>query len=132
MDPRIKSIGFFLLLLSSAFAHSLFVIAGIYLLSLILAAGSHVFSIRFFRRIWIFMPFYSTLIAFPALFFTPGTPVLELPFVTITAQGAKAAMFLILRVATSVSYMFLLVLTTPWTRFLKALRSIGLPRMSSS
>ena len=130
MDPRIKTIGFLLLLLASAFSHSLPVSVAIYALSLILAAGSHVFSVHFFRRVWIFMPLYSALIAFPALFFTPGKPLLELPFFTMTEQGAKAAGFLVIRVATSVSYMFLLVLTTSWPRFLKALRSIGVPRIA--
>ncbi len=130
MDPRVKTIGFLLLLLASSFSHSLPVSIAIYSLSVILATGSHVFSFHFFRRVWIFMPFYSALIAFPALFFTPGKTLVDLPFFTITEQGAKAAGFLVTRVATSVSYMFLLVLTTSWPRFLKALRSVGIPRVA--
>jgi cobalt/nickel transport system permease protein len=131
IDPRVKIAGFLLLLLASAFSHSLITILCLYLFSLILAVGSKVFSASFLARIWIFMPFYTALIALPALFLTAGDPVLQIPglSITITEQGLKSAGFLILRVATSVSFMLLLVLTTKWPALLKAMRSLGFPKI---
>jgi cobalt/nickel transport system permease protein len=129
IDPRAKIATFLLLILSSSFSHSLLVIFSIYLLGIILAWASDLFSIRFIRRIWLFMPFYTFLIAVPALFLTPGDPLLTvLDHAAITKQGTHSAIFLILRVATSVSFMLMLVLTTSWPRLLKALRHLGVPR----
>jgi cobalt/nickel transport system permease protein len=131
IDPRIKIACFLLLLLASAFSHSLVIIASLYLFGLILAIGSRVFSVTFLARIWIFMPFYTALIAIPALFLTPGEPIFRIPGLSlaITEQGLRSGTFLVLRVATSVSFMLLLVLTTSWPALLKAMRSLGFPRI---
>jgi len=130
MDPRVKVYGTLLLILCSSFSHEALSVISIYLLSLVLAFGSKVFSMSFVRRVWIFMPLYTTLIALPALFMTPGTPWITFPgALTISRQGALVAFFLVLRVATSVSFMFLLVLTTSWPSLLKALRSLGFPQL---
>jgi cobalt/nickel transport system permease protein len=131
IDPRVKIAGFLLLLLASAFSHSLQVIAFLYAFSLILAVGSRVFSVSFLARIWIFMPFYTALIALPALFVIPGDPVFRIPGLswTISEQGLRSAAFLVLRVATSVSFMLLLVLTSSWPSLLKAMRSLRFPKI---
>ncbi len=129
MDPRVKIAGILALLVASAFSHSMTVIVAIYGLTVVLAAGSRLFSFSFFRRIWIFMPFYSALVAVPALFLTPGKTWIQIGSLVITEQGARTATFLILRVATSVSFMLLLVSTTAWPRLLKALRSLRFPRI---
>ncbi len=129
MDPRVKVTGFLALLAASAFSHSMIVIAVIYVLTLFLAGGSRLFTLSFFRRTWIFMPFYSALIAIPALFLTPGNSWIRIGSVVISEQGARTATFLVLRVATSVSFMLLLVSTTSWPRLLKALRSLRFPRL---
>jgi len=46
-----------------------------------------------------------------------------------TQQGLYSAGLIITRVATSISLVVLLTLTTPWVRLLAALRSIGVPRI---
>jgi cobalt/nickel transport system permease protein len=131
IDPRIKIAGFLLMLLGSAFSHSLLVICGLYVFSLILAFGSRVFSASYVARVWIFMPFYTMVIALPAIFLTPGNTIYEIPGISlaITEQGLRSATFLITRVATSVSFMLLLVLTTPWPSLLKGMRSLGFPKI---
>jgi cobalt/nickel transport system permease protein len=128
MDPRIKVAATLLLLLGSSFSRSIPIILLIYSVSLILAAGSKVFSFSFLKRIWIFMPLYTAFVALPALFLTPGDVLIPLPGPDITQQGFTAATFLVLRVATSVSWMMLLVLTTSWPALLKSLRALGFPR----
>ena len=131
MDARVKCAGLLLLLLASSLSRSAPVILFVYLFSLILAAGSHIFSTAFLRRAWVFMPFYTALMTAPALFLTPGDTAFVLPLTgwAVTHQGIRAVALLVLRVATSVSLMLLLVLTTSWPRLLKALRSLGCPRL---
>lgn len=131
MDPRVKIVGFLALLLANAFSHSLTVILCVYAFAMILALISGVLSFSFVRKLWIFMPFFSSIVAVPALFTTPGQPWIALPFfsLVITHQGARAAAFLVLRVATSVSFLLLLSLTTPWAKILKALRTLHCPRL---
>ena len=69
------------------------------------------------------------MIALPALFITPGPAlVAHLPLgVVITRTGLTTALFLLLRVGTSVSVAVLLVLTTPWNSLLKALGVLRIP-----
>jgi cobalt/nickel transport system permease protein len=128
VDPRIKLLGFLFLIVCSSFSSRLEAIALIYILSLILAAGSHVFTLRFFRKVWLFIPLYTAIIAFPSLFITPGNRLLDSP-IPITEQGVRAASFLVLRAATSVSLMLLLVIVTPWAKLLKALRTLFVPKL---
>jgi len=129
MDPRVKLSGFLLILLASAFSRSMMIIVALLTFSLLLAAGSRLLGSSFLRRVWIFMPFYTALVAFPALFLTPGQTAFRVAGLAVTRQGIHAATYLTLRVATSVSFMLLLVLTTPWPVLLKTLRTLGFPRL---
>lgn len=129
MDPRVKLSGFLLILMASAFSHSMMIIVGLLCFSIVLAAGSRLFGLSFLRRVWIFMPFYTALVALPALFITPGDNLFRVGALAVTRQGVLTAAFLTLRVAVSVSIMLLLILTTSWPVLLKALRSLGFPRL---
>lgn len=132
LDPRVKLVSVLALLLAVSFARNLWVIAGLYLLVLSLAWVSRVPLGFFVRHVWVALPFFTGLVALPVLFnvVTPGVPVLTLwsnPFIAITAQGLRAAAFLILRVGTSVSLAILLVLVTPWNTLLRALSVLRVP-----
>ena len=131
IDPRIKLIGLLLLILSCSFAHRIFPIVLLFLFSILLVAGSSLLSFSFFRRLWIFIPLYTTLVALPALFLTPGDILLKIPVTewTVTHQGVRSAILLIARVTTTVSLLLLIVLTTRWSALLKALRWMGLPQL---
>src|SRR4026209_3029495 len=63
VDPRVKVAGTFLLILSVSFSHSIIGIVTILVLAGILAAGSHILSGGFLRRLWFFIPLYTILIA---------------------------------------------------------------------
>ena len=55
---------------------------------------------------------------------------MPLPFgLGLTRQGLMAAAIITIRVATSISLVLLVTLTTPWARLLSALRALGVPRM---
>ena len=55
---------------------------------------------------------------------------MPLPFgLGLTRQGLMAAAIITIRVATSISLVLLVTLTTPWARLLSALRALGVPRV---
>lgn len=128
VDPRVKLIFLFTLILCSVISRNIASMAGIYFFSLILALGSRIFGMKFYRRVWVFIPAYTAFIAIPSLFITAGEPLWQYETIKITNQGLKTFCLALLRVSTSVSFLMLLVLTTPWPSLLKALRAVGVPR----
>ncbi len=128
LDPRVKIISILALLIGVSLSHSLLVIASIYLLALVLAWRSAIPASFFIRRVWLALPFFTGLLIFPALFLVPGPALIHLPLgLVITQTGVTAALFLLLRVSTSVSLTLLLVLTTPWNTVLSALGVLRVP-----
>ncbi len=137
IDPRAKLVGMLGILLAISFSHNLLVLLVLYLLMLPLAAASRVPLGMYVKRVWLFMPFFTGIVALPALFspFTPGTPLLTLIdtssprlYLAITEPGVITAAFLLLRVGVSVSVAVLLILTTQWAVLLKALRILRVPQ----
>jgi cobalt/nickel transport system permease protein len=138
LDPRCKLIGGFVLLVAISASHNLIVIFILYTLTLPIAYLSSIPLDFYFKRVWVFMPFFTGIVALPALFspFTPGTPLITLIdqasphiYLAITQPGVITAAFLLLRVGASVSIAVLLVLTTRWTVLLKALRVLRVPQV---
>ena len=72
---------------------------------------------------------FTGFISFPALFLTPGQAIYSLPLLgwSVTEQGLRAAIYLIMRAETPATFSVLLVLCTPWSNVLKALRVLRLP-----
>ncbi len=137
LDPRVKLIGALAILIAISFSRHLLVIVVLYLLTLPVAVASRVPMRFYLKRVWVFMPFFTGVVALPALFspFTPGAPLITLIDLSsprfslaITWPGVMTAAFLLLRVATSVSIGVLLILTTRWTVLLKALRVLHTPQ----
>jgi len=128
LDPRAKMLTLLLLLIAVGLSRNLWVIAGLYALALLLAWRSAISPLVFIKRVWLVLPFFTGIIALPALFLTPGPTLLQLPLgLVITRTGLNTALFLLLRVSTSVSLAGLLVLTTPWNTVLKALSVLRIP-----
>ncbi len=128
LDPRIKVLSLIGLLLAVGLSRNLLVIMGLYVIALFLARLSQVPMGFFIKRVWLFMPFFTGIIALPAFFITPGPPLVQLPLgLVITRTGAQTALFLLLRVSTSVSLGILLILTTQWNTVLKALGVLRVP-----
>lgn len=127
-DARVKVLAILLLLIAVSLSHSLWILAGLYAVALLLAYASRLPMGFFVRRVWLLLPFFTGMIALPAFFVTPGPALAQLPFgLTITKTGALTALFLLLRVSTSVSFGILLVLTTPWNSVLRAMGVLKVP-----
>lgn len=146
LDPRAKLVGLLALILAASLAQHIWSLAILYLVTLSLALLSKIPAGFFVKRVWLFMPFFTGVVAFPVIFnfITPGRPVftivdlgqpwsftfLALPSqIALTEQGLRSALTLILRVGDSVSLAVLLVTTTRWVQLLKALRVLRVPQV---
>ncbi len=128
LDPRTKIISLVLLLLAVNFSHQIIIITGFYIFAVLLALSSKVHLGYFLKRTWLVVLVFTGIMAIPALFLTPGASWLNLPGgLVITETGARSAVFLLLRVGTSVSFAVLMILSTRWNDILKALGSLRIP-----
>lgn len=134
-DSRVTLVSLAGLLVVTALARHISVLLGLYASTLVLAAASRV-PVRFMvKRVWCFVPLFTGVVVLPATLslITPGHVVVPLgswfgTHVGLTAQGLTAAGFIVMRVATSISLVVLLTVTTPWQWLLAALRSLRIPR----
>jgi len=128
LDPRAKIISCLALILAANLSHSPPAIAGVYLLTLVVAWASAVPVAFFVGRVWLAVPAFTGLVALPALFLTPGPALAHLPLgLVVTRTGATTMLFLLLRVGTSVSLSLLLILTTPWAALFRGLTALHVP-----
>jgi cobalt ECF transporter T component CbiQ len=130
LDPRAKLVGLLSLVLAAALSHRISVILALWVGATVLGLLSRVSLRTLATRVWLAVFLFTGVIAFPALFLTPGTPVLTSPDgnLSITEQGITTATLLIARVETAATLTTLLALTTPWMQLLKSLRSFGVPQ----
>ena len=126
LDPRARLLGMFLLVIAVVLVQKIAVLLALFLGAIGLALASSITLRTLAFRVWLVVLAFTGIIALPALFLTPGEPLSAVP--SITRQGLHTAVMLITRVETAVTFTTILVLTTPWTQILKALRSLGIPR----
>ncbi|WP_440947037.1 cobalt ECF transporter T component CbiQ [Methanosarcina sp. T3] len=146
LDPRVKLISIMAIIFATVLVTNLKILASVYVFLVLTAYISKIEVSYFIKRVWLFIPIFSAFIALPMIFniFFPGDPLIQLihlgpgahlgPFslpgsVYITRQGVYAASIFIMRVATCVSAIVLLFLTTPQQMLFKAIRSVGVPRI---
>jgi len=111
INTRLKLPLLIIFLAFSIFANTVFFLAGLYIVSVILAVYSGVRLVYFLKRVWFFIPIFTLFIAIPAVFI----------------QGPYAALLFVLRVATCVSFVVVFTITTRHSQFLKSARSLGSP-----
>jgi cobalt ECF transporter T component CbiQ len=129
LDPRVRVIGIFALVISMILCRRIEAIAAIFVIAVALAVASRVSLGSLAKRVWLVVLGFSGVIALPALFLTPGEPLFTAPglHLSISAQGLRTAELLILRAETAATLTTVLVLSTAWTHILKALRSLHIP-----
>lgn len=126
-DPRVRLIGVLALVIAVTACRQLDAVATLFGFAILIALTSRVRLHTLVYRIWLVVFGFTGFIALPAVFFTPGTPIAHIFGASITEQGLRAAVLLLLRVGTAVTLTATLVLTTPWTHILKALRTLRVP-----
>jgi len=135
-DPRAKILVLGAILITTAFVRHVPILVGVYGITLILARTSCISLGVVAKRVWLFVPIFTGVVVLPATFsfVTPGRIVVPLGTwlgsdVGLTSQGLTSAGLTVMRVATSISLVVLLTMTTPWARVLGALRTLLVPRM---
>jgi cobalt/nickel transport system permease protein len=130
LDPRVKLASFVLAIIVAGLARQLWMLGALLGIILILVLLSRISIGLFLKRVLLFIPLFTAVIAIPALFITPGDALWRIgSHVSITSQGLTSAAFLFLRVTVSLSLGMLLVLTTRWNELLAALRWFRLPAL---
>jgi len=136
IDARVKVLTLVALLIATSLVHHVPVLVAVYLATLPLAVASQLSLGFFVKRVWLFIPIFTGVIVLPATFsfITGGDIVVPLGHwfghrVGLTSQGLHSAALIITRVATSISLVVLLTLTTPWSRLLAALRALHVPKI---
>ncbi|OPY54545.1 MAG: Energy-coupling factor transporter transmembrane protein EcfT [Methanosaeta sp. PtaU1.Bin112] len=146
LDPRAKLISILTIIFATSMVGDLNLLIAVYLATLLFAYLSRVEVLFFIKRVWLFIPIFAGIIALPMIFniFFPGDPLIQLaylgpgavlgPFslpesIFITRQGVNMAIIFTMRVATCVSAVVLLFITTPQQVLFKSLRSVGVPKI---
>ena len=136
LDARVKVVTLIGLLVVTAFVRTIPVLIGVYAFALVIAAASRLPLSFFVKRVWLFIPIFTGIVVIPATLnvITSGHVVVPLGTwfghrLGMTSEGLHGAAIIVLRVATSISLVVLLTLTTPWNRLLASLRSLFVPRM---
>ncbi len=136
LDARVKIVGVFGLLVVAGVVRHVPVLVALYLMTLVLAAASRLSVSFFVKRVWLFVPIFTGVIVAPATLNVVTHGPIVVPLGTwfghplgLTAQGLTAAALVVTRVATSISLVVLVTLTTPWSRLLAALRALFVPRV---
>jgi len=129
LDPRVKLFGLLALILTAISVKKETVTLAILAVAVGLAFFSRIPLRLLTTRVWLGVFILTGTIAFPAIFMIPGEPLYRLPLLhwTVTEQGVYTALRLVSRAETAATLAILMVLTTPWTHLLKAMRVFHLP-----
>lgn len=125
LDPRVKLAGFLGLIIAAASSHRLPVTLSMLAFAMLLVAISGRAVWRACLRLWAGAAFFTGLVVLPALFLTPGEPLVA----GITGAGLRSAASVLARVETTATLASLLALTTPWPALLRALRFFRVPAL---
>ncbi|MCX7845665.1 MAG: cobalt ECF transporter T component CbiQ [Dictyoglomaceae bacterium] len=124
VNEKIKIILLFFTLVIISFLNKIESILLFYSLSIFLGYLGKISLRKLLKRTWIFIPFFTFIIVLPSIFINP----LDFTF-GFTLDGAITALKFVLRVATSISYIQLLILSTPWIDLFSGLRGLGVPSL---
>jgi cobalt/nickel transport system permease protein len=130
LDPRVRVAGLLAMVLAVTLSHRISVVLALFGVAVLIALFSRVSLYTLATRVWLAVLLFTGVIAIPAMFLTPGDTIFTTGggSLRVTSQGVTAALLLISRVETAVTFTTLLVLCTPWMHVLKALRAFHIPQ----
>jgi len=130
VDARAKLAGLLVLIIAAAIAHRLPVLGVLWMIGALLAVLSSIRPRDLALRLWLPVFAFAAIITLPAVFITPGRELFVVPWLHLAAtdSGVRTALLLLARAEVTATFAVLLVLCTPWTRLLRALRWFRVPR----
>lgn len=133
LDPRAKLACFMAFILTAVASKTFTSLTILFLSAVSLSLLSDIPLKTFFLRGTVFVPAFTAVIVLPLPFITPGAPLTEFRFLTlsiyVTWEGIRKAIFLILRVWVCVSSLTLLILTTKFTEIVQAMERFKFPKV---
>lgn len=146
LDPRAKLLSILALIVATTMVKDIYVLLLVYGLILAFALLSKINLLFFIERVWLFIPIFTGVIILPMIFnvVMPGDSLVDIvsfgegahlgpvglpESIYVTKQGLLSALTFTIRVATCVSAIVLLFLTTPQERLFKSFRCLGVPRV---
>src|SRR6516225_8131128 len=78
-DPRVRVIGLFALVLAVILSHRISVIVALFVVAVLLAVLSQVNLKSLAIRVWLMVLLFTSVIALPSVFLTPGDPIVTFP-----------------------------------------------------
>jgi len=135
MSTPIKIIFILSLVITVLLSHNIIIILIMYMISIIIGYISKVSIKEHIYRTWVFIPLFTLIIAVPALFnvITPGKELYNINLyftsISITYEGIIYFIQFTLRVATIISFLILLLLTTKWDDILIGLSQMHMPEI---
>lgn len=143
LDPRVKTVVLLIFMVFPSFAKSLPVLFFLAAAALLYAKLSGLGMRDYIRRVWGYLPPLIFIFSLPGAssLFTKGAPLFYLippgafgarEGVYFTAAGLVMALKLAMRPGISISFAFLLLLTTRWSRLMNALEALRLPSSAVS
>jgi cobalt/nickel transport system permease protein len=142
VDPRFKLVGMLWLVVCVILVGRVEWILAILGVTILLAVASKVQLDYYLKRVWLFIPLFTFIIAVPAMFnfIVPGQALFVLlskgqsvgslvsPWtISLTVPGVQGAVLFVLRTGAAVSLVILFALTTPWSDLLASLQSLRIP-----
>ena len=125
-DPRVTLCSITALALAVMITRSLAVTLALTLLTGLLAKASGVGLRRLLARAGV-VTLGSTLVVLPQLVLFPGAPLFDVAGVAVTEAGVRYVVRFAIRVGTGVALLSLLVMTTPFSSIVAALRDLHVP-----
>lgn len=136
-DPRVKLITLFVFMLLCATAHSIITLVLLAAVAACFTVLSRLSLISYIKRVWLIVPVLVFIISIPAAtnLFTSGTPLFYIykPIVDsglyITQPGILIITKMALRIGNSISFGYLLIMTTTWAHITMALSVFKVPAL---
>jgi len=135
LDPRVRLLSIVLLIVIANLGNSLYYMAVMLVYSLILAVLSKIPMKSYIARISVVSIVFTGIVLVPSLFniVRPGKPLIYITGrLYITRDGALSALIFIMRSFVSLSFIYILILSTKWDEILKALRYFKFPKIFSA
>ncbi len=113
IPPTVRLVMILSIIVTACFLNSFMWLIALYCLALLLAALSGIGILYFLKRVWVFMPLFTLVIAIPAVFM----------------DSLYSAALFVIRVAVCVSFAALLTITTRHGDILRSLAALSVPNV---
>jgi len=133
VNPLVKLLSLATILFSAILARTIYPLAILFVLIIILCVLSKIPLGYFLKRVTLFIPIFAAVMALTLAFITPGTALAQISvgpvLVQATLEGFQKAALFAIRIWICVSTLNLLILTTKFTQIIQAMNKLRIPRI---